>query len=235
MSEGTATTDRAIVNCAVIEAPPEKVFAAFTTADSLAKFFATSAEFDGRWGGQWKLVDTNYPHKSTGSGTVTGWEPPNLVRMDWSWYKTNLHPTQVTYRILPHEKGSLLIIQHHGWGAGSDWDYEFSDHSEGWPKVVSQAAAFLGAALIWVSPGASAKPDQQTWEVLKTARDRIQAHYDTVVRDREEIQRRLDRLKKSTGVVRLTDVDALEKEFDKKDDEARRLELDLRDVELLMK
>jgi uncharacterized protein YndB with AHSA1/START domain len=230
MSEQTATKERTIINCAVIEAPPEKIFDAFTSAESLAKFWSHRAEFDRKVGGQWQMWD-DY---NCGHGKVVTLEAPTLVRIEWSWYKTDLKPTTVTYRILPHEKGTLVIVHHHGWGTGPDWDFEYNDHSDGWPKVIASLASFLGATVIWATP-ATAAPDAQTYEILKNARDKIQSHYDVVIKDRDELQKAVNKLKKGTGVVNLKEVDRLEKEFDDRDCEARRLELDLRDVDQLMK
>lgn len=233
MSEQTITK-RGILNCAVIEASPEKVFEAFTTAESLAKFFGNRAEFDRKLDGEWRIFDDRFPEKNQGSGKVVAWQPPNLVRLKWSWYKTDLPPTEVTYRILPHENGTLLLVQHHGWGTGVDWDYEFDDHSDGWPKVISALATLLGATLIWATP-ASGAPDAQTAQILQRHRDQIRIEYDRVLHDRDLLQKSINKLKKSTGVINLKEVDRLEQEYDRKDYEAHQLELDLKDVELLMK
>lgn len=234
MSEQTATKERTIINCAVVEAPPEKVFDALTTAESMAKIFGHRAEFDRKVGGQWQMWNDNHPDKNRGHGKVLALEAPDMVRLEWSWYKTDLQPTEVTYRILPHEKGALLLVHHHGWGTGPDWDFEYNDHSDGWPKVIAIMAGMLGATIIWATP-VTAAPDAQTYEILKSARDKIQSRRDVVMKDRDEVLKAINKLKKSTGVVNLKEVDRLEKEFDDKEYEARRLELDLRDIELLMK
>lgn len=69
------TSDREFVHSRIIEAPPERVFGALSTASRLAKwwgpngFSSTFETFDFRPGGKWVLVmhgpdGTNYPNES---------------------------------------------------------------------------------------------------------------------------------------------------------------------------
>lgn len=237
MSEISADKERTILHCAVLESPPEKVFEALTTAQSLEGFFADKAEFERTLGGQWRMVGDSSANNTEGSGTVLAWEPPHLVRLEWNWHRDDLHPTEVTYRLLPHEKGSLLVVHHRGWGSGAAWDSEHANHSESWPKVIASLAKFMGVAAPWVSHASGQKSsgelDGYTRKILEGQRDAIKLHHSEVCKDVERLQKEVNKLKKSTGVVNLKGVDKLEAELEAKEAEARRLEMDLKDVEFL--
>jgi uncharacterized protein YndB with AHSA1/START domain len=233
MGKNTTVGERTIINCALLATTPENVFDALTTAQSLQKFFGSDAEFERGLAGNWRMFDDACPKKTEGHGVVTAWEPPHLVRMSWSWYRTDLPDTEVTYRILEHEKGSLLLVHHHGWGEGSEWDFEYDDHSAGWPKVMTGLAAFLGATIVFATPSMS-KSDSQAYEILRSQRDHLQSQYDAISQDSAQLRKDIDKLK-STVQLDNRELGQIENRLQNKEFESRRLELDIRDIDLLMK
>jgi uncharacterized protein YndB with AHSA1/START domain len=137
-----------------LNAPPEKVYAAWTNPAQLAKWFgpkdieALRIELDPRVGGRFKIVmrDTD---ACTGtaeageehhvSGVYREVVPNEKLVFTWAWRSTPERESLVTVLIKPDGAGSLLTLIH-----AQLFDEEARDrHEHGWIGCLDKLETFL--------------------------------------------------------------------------------------------
>ena len=89
-----------------------------------------------------------YERKSTGEegywGTVTHWEPPHRVVIEWKVNPDAAAPTEIDVRFVPEGDGTRVELEHRGWERWGDEAAEtHASYDSGWDEVL---APFVGAA-----------------------------------------------------------------------------------------
>jgi uncharacterized protein YndB with AHSA1/START domain len=130
--------------------PPERVWAALTTAEGLGTWFGNHAEVDLRVGGQVRLT-----WDSGDSATLT------LVRLDaprviaWTWRLEGIpeddpRRTTVEFTLEPAGSGTTLTMVESGFAQLPDagaHDRAYSGNTEGWTHELGELVAYLDGRL----------------------------------------------------------------------------------------
>jgi uncharacterized protein YndB with AHSA1/START domain len=140
----------AIVATVEIEAAPERVFRAISTAEvadwwgSPDLYRITRWTADLRPGGAWRSEGVGAGGKGFGvSGKVLEVDPPRLLVQTWNYDWGSGGSTIVRYQIDPIPAGSLLTIRHTGFAPDSA---DCSSHEAGWIRVLGWLEKHLLAA-----------------------------------------------------------------------------------------
>jgi uncharacterized protein YndB with AHSA1/START domain len=145
----TETTVAPVRRTITVERPVEEAFRVFT--DGIASWWpleshsieamATdgavvpeSVVLEGRVGGRL------YERKTTGEegywGTVTHWEPPHRVVIEWKVNPNAAAPTEIDVRFSPAGAGTQVELEHRGWDRlGSEAAEARASYADGWAKV----------------------------------------------------------------------------------------------------
>ncbi|MGD0531456.1 MAG: SRPBCC domain-containing protein [Methyloceanibacter sp.] len=118
-----------------LNAAPEKVFAAWTDAEKIAKWFGPeqietlSAQTDARAGGRFRIVMRDADGEEHDVGGVYREVVPNeKLVFSWAWRSTPERESLVTVLIKPEGAGSLLTLIHEQF-----FDEAARDrHEQGW-------------------------------------------------------------------------------------------------------
>jgi uncharacterized protein YndB with AHSA1/START domain len=134
-----------------IEASPERVFAAISTAEltqwwgSAETYRVTRFHADLRPGGAWRSNGVSKDGKPFSvSGEILEIDPPRLLVQTWSYDWGSGPPTTVRYQIDPIAGGSRVTVWHEGFGAQSQ---SCEDHALGWEGVLSWLRGHFPGAL----------------------------------------------------------------------------------------
>lgn len=129
-----------------VDADPDRVFAAFTSADELARWWwphipDTTYAIDGRAGGTYEIRSA-----AAGIGVrgeLLDLEPPRLIRMTWTWMDEGVSGDTDEVRIgfTPDGDGTLITVTHELSPTSGDGD----DLGQGWRDVLARLAKVLGA------------------------------------------------------------------------------------------
>ena len=125
--------------------PPEKVWAAITTAEGLGTWFGNSAEIDLRVGGQAKLT---WDHGHVANLTIERVEPPRVFGYTWDIYglpDDDPRRTYVEFTLEPTGTGTTLTLVESGFAQLPDAEFQkaFSGNSEGWTSELGELVAYL--------------------------------------------------------------------------------------------
>lgn len=131
-----------------IAASPEKVFAAWTTAEGLSRWFSPTTdhavhvhELDVRPGGRYRI---EMRHKGGAShscyGTYREIEPPRRLVFTWYWEdRPGMPETTVTVSIQAEGSGSRLTLLHERFADAEERDL----HQKGWIGCLDRLPAGL--------------------------------------------------------------------------------------------
>jgi uncharacterized protein YndB with AHSA1/START domain len=126
--------------------PPEKVWAALTTADGLGTWFGNRAEVDLRVGGTAKLT---WDSGDTATLTIERVEPPRVFGYTWSIYglpADDPRRTYVEFTLEPSGGGTTLTMVETGFaqlpGTG-EHRTAYSGNTEGWTNELGELVAYL--------------------------------------------------------------------------------------------
>jgi uncharacterized protein YndB with AHSA1/START domain len=135
-----------------LSAPPERVFAAFSSAEVVASWLKpapdvklTVLELDFREGGRYRFAyDTPEGQRMLVGGVYSKIEAPSRMQFSWLIEPPDVHAgieSQVTVSIAPRADGSDLLILHER--------FERADantrHAEGWAGAIEQLQRLLEA------------------------------------------------------------------------------------------
>jgi uncharacterized protein YndB with AHSA1/START domain len=124
---------------AVVEAPAETVYRAFTRSTWLRSWFCDSALVDLRVGGA-MFLGWHSGYFAVGEFTVL----EESSRIAFTWHgRGEPGPTQVTVMIAPEGAGSRLVVTHGGLGTGDRWDYARREFARGWEDGLENLVAAL--------------------------------------------------------------------------------------------
>jgi uncharacterized protein YndB with AHSA1/START domain len=104
-----------------INAPPEKIYAAWTQPENLIRWFGPAmvkqetlrADIDARVGGRYRISfdDDRGEHHEVG-GTYRELVPHSRLLFSWAWHSTPERESQVTVLLKPDGAGTLLTLRH---------------------------------------------------------------------------------------------------------------------------
>jgi len=131
------------------DAPPAKVYAAWTRAEMVVGWFGPSdakkdtvkATMDVRTGGRFTISFSHANGEySEVSGVYKEVVPDQKLVFSWAWHSTPERESQVTILTKPAGNGTLLTLIHEQF-----FDQAAADgHKSGWTGTLEKLAAFLG-------------------------------------------------------------------------------------------
>jgi len=123
-------TTRKIDESLFINATPEQVFAAFTEAEHLMRWFAPHARSQPGVGGFINLAwDAGNLNKDC---EIVEWEPGTHLLMNWYAGPDGDHCLPVALDLVASGGGTRLRLVHSGFLSDASWDDEFESHARGW-------------------------------------------------------------------------------------------------------
>jgi uncharacterized protein YndB with AHSA1/START domain len=126
--------------------PPERVWAALTTAEGLGTWFGHRAEIDLRVGGQVKLT---WDSGDTATLTIERLEPPRVFGYTWPVHglpEGDPRRTYVEFTLEPTSTGTTLTMVESGFAQLSDaGDHKvaYSGNTKGWTNELAELVAYL--------------------------------------------------------------------------------------------
>jgi uncharacterized protein YndB with AHSA1/START domain len=130
----------------VIDAPPERVFQAWTTPEDLKRWHAPApttcvlAEVDLRVGGAYRIhmrEPNGVEHRHHGTYRVI--EPPRRLIYSWNQYGDDVADTIVTIECIQQGTGTELVLTHEGFLS----EDRRASHEQGWTAIFNQIGAEL--------------------------------------------------------------------------------------------
>ena len=126
-----------------ISAPRARIFAAFSNADSMSRWFTPSADiafhilaFDFRAGGRYRFRYTMPDGRQPVVGGIyEAIEKPEKIACTWVWEAPDPLadvPMRVTFDFSEHAGGTDIVITHHGIPS----DQVCSIHEDGWERAL---------------------------------------------------------------------------------------------------
>jgi uncharacterized protein YndB with AHSA1/START domain len=126
----------------VLPAPPEEVFAAWTTPGRMAAWLTpvghAEAEVDLRVGGAFRVVMVGEGFRIEHTGTYLELDPPRRLVFTWASPYTGPEPGVVTVELHPHDDGTRLVLTHAGLPPEA-----VDAHREGWIAIAERLAGAL--------------------------------------------------------------------------------------------
>jgi uncharacterized protein YndB with AHSA1/START domain len=126
--------------------PPERVWAALTTAEGLGTWFGNRAEVDLRVGGEAKLA---WVSGDTATLTIVRLEPPRVFAYTWGLYglpDNDPRRTQVEFTLEPTSTGTTLTVVETGFAQLQETDLHdkaYSGNIEGWTSELGELVDYL--------------------------------------------------------------------------------------------
>lgn len=135
-----------------LKASPERVFAAWTRAEELPRWFGPRKgghlqvdRFEPSVGGDY---DVTMVFADGDRAQITGryleLDPPRRIVLTWAWHDEGGLPSEetlVTVDLLPTEDGTRLTLLHERFAAVADRD----NHAQGWATGLVRLDAYLNA------------------------------------------------------------------------------------------
>ena len=126
--------------------PPERVWAALTTAEGLGTWFGHRAEVDLRVGGQVRLA---WDSGDTATLTVERLEPPRVFGYTWRIQGLpdgDPRRTYVEFTLEPHGGGTTLTVVESGFAQLPDGDVHdaaYRGNTTGWTSELGELVGYL--------------------------------------------------------------------------------------------
>lgn len=133
-----------------LQAPPERIFDAWTSPEALMQWFAPSTDFttvvhevDLRVGGRYRI---EMRHKDGSShiavGTYRELVRPSRLTFSWRWEGSPMSDTVVTIELTRGDRGTELLLTHSGFAT----EPERNEHVTGWTGCLARIETLLSAA-----------------------------------------------------------------------------------------
>ncbi|QTN23133.1 SRPBCC domain-containing protein [Rhizobacter sp. AJA081-3] len=136
--------ERALNKEAIVPAPVEAVWQAWTTRDGIVSFFAPDAEIEPRVGGAFHVhMDPLAQPGMKGADEMRfmALQPPSMLSFDWNapphLAQVRQQRTFVVVRFKDIDGKSTKVTLHHtGWGDGGEWDQTYAYFDRAWGNVL---------------------------------------------------------------------------------------------------
>ena len=132
-----------------IDAPPEKIYAAWTHPVKIARWFGPAqvkagsvrADIDLRVGGRYRIsFEAENGEYSQVDGVYREVTPNARITFSWAWHSTPERESQVTVLLQPDGGGPLLTLHHEQF-----FDEAARDgHARGWSALFDKLEKYLG-------------------------------------------------------------------------------------------
>jgi uncharacterized protein YndB with AHSA1/START domain len=140
----TQKRDRAVEGEVIVDAPIERVWHAWTTAEGAVSFFAPRCTIDLRPGGKYEMLfDLDaVPGKQGGEGVILlAVQPPVMLSFSWNvppeLPEIRAQRTHVTVRLDAVDSNhTKVLLIHDGWGEGTGWDTAYNYFERAWKQIV---------------------------------------------------------------------------------------------------
>src|SRR5262252_4727510 len=136
--------ERALHKEAVVKAPIEEVWKAWTTTEGIKTFFAPDAHVEARPDGPFEIYMNPYAEpgmKGADGMRFLALQPPKMLSYTWnappSLPEARAQRTVVILRFTPVEGGTRVTLTHVGWGDGGEWDKAYAYFDKAWDRVLS--------------------------------------------------------------------------------------------------
>lgn len=90
-----------------------------------------------------KIVERSPEGDSALWGTITRWEPDELIAFTWHPGGTSDRASHVQVAFTPRETRTVVTLEHTGWDVFDDPAAARSEYDNGWPRVLSSYEARL--------------------------------------------------------------------------------------------
>lgn len=91
-----------------------------------------------------EIVERSPTGESALWGTVSRWEPPDMVAFSWHPGRAPEKPSYVEVTFKASEGRTLVTLEHSGWEVFDDSDTAREEYGKGWPKVLGHYADRVG-------------------------------------------------------------------------------------------
>jgi uncharacterized protein YndB with AHSA1/START domain len=143
--------ERAIEKEAVVEAPVERVWAAWTTREGIVGFFAPDAQIDPRPGGAFHIYINPLAApglKGADDMRYMALQPMKMLSFDWNspphLAEVRKQRTFVVLRFEPLGPTQTRVrLTHSGWGEGGEWDKTYAYFDRAWGNVLVNLQKYL--------------------------------------------------------------------------------------------
>ena len=134
-----ARTRAPLIFQAALAAAPEVVFDAFFRDPT--RWLCRAASIEAREGGGFQLCWPEFCY----AGRFMQFQAPTNARFSWRMEGDDLPETMVVLRIDAAESGSgsVLELEHYGFGAGPDWDEMYVSAARAWAGYLKNLRAVL--------------------------------------------------------------------------------------------
>jgi uncharacterized protein YndB with AHSA1/START domain len=128
--------------------PPERVWAALTTAEGLGGWFGDRAEIDLRVGGTARLA---WDSGDKATLTIERLEPPHVFGYTWGLHglpESDLRRTYVEFTLEPDGAGTTLTLTESGFAqlpASGEHKVAYEGNIEGWTIELGELVTYLDA------------------------------------------------------------------------------------------
>ena len=146
-ASGTAVAapERMIEKQAVVNAPIEEVWKAWSTTDGVKSFFAPDARVEARSGGPFEIYMNPYAEpglKGADDMRVLAVQPPTMISFTWNapphQPEIRAQRTMVIVRLRAvDDKRTEVTLRHMGWGEGEKWDATYAYFDRAWGNVLA--------------------------------------------------------------------------------------------------
>ena len=127
MTDDTRSIERELF----IDAEPERVWRAFTSAEEIVNWFAIRSESKPGVGGyiglSWDLKDSE-----PGRCEISEWQENEHLKMSWRLARGGERDLPVEVWLERKDGGTLLRLVHSGFLSDASWDEEYDSHGRGW-------------------------------------------------------------------------------------------------------
>lgn len=123
-------------------APPDRIFAALTEPDELAKWFVEKAVFPHRARAAFRL---SWKGGYTMKGKVLAFDAPTRLRLQWvdRFEGKKVFETEVEFSLRKKGTGTLLTVKHRGFKSGKRWIGLYGSIQSGWTFYLTNLRSVL--------------------------------------------------------------------------------------------
>jgi len=130
-----------------LNAPPAKVYAAWTDPEKIARWFAPAnaktgsvqADIDARIGGRFRISFSTDDEYYEVGGVYREVAPNQRLVFSWAWHSTPERESQVTISLKPDGDGTLLTLHHEQFFDSAARD----SHERGWTGMLDKLEKYI--------------------------------------------------------------------------------------------